>query len=88
MKFFRFFAATCAVGAIAMAGGPGPAQAEQPQLLMAVTVDDLPVAQPSWHTHTAKPRYQTRELHSLNGPGLRKMDLSQMGYLCVHGSHA
>jgi peptidoglycan/xylan/chitin deacetylase (PgdA/CDA1 family) len=59
VEVFRFFAATCAVGAIAMAGGPGPAQAEQPQLLMAVTVDDLPVAQPSWHTNEQMARITT-----------------------------
>ena len=43
-------ACVCAVAIVALAGDHESAQSPQPERLMVVTVDDLPVAQPSWHT--------------------------------------
>ncbi len=51
MKNLRSIVLVCALVAIATAGASRSAPALSKNQLMAITVDDLPVAQPSWHSN-------------------------------------
>jgi peptidoglycan/xylan/chitin deacetylase (PgdA/CDA1 family) len=65
MKVMARVGLLCGVAIAVAAGVDNHAQSPQPLRLMAVTVDDLPVAQPSWHTDEQMERITTDLLATL-----------------------
>ena len=65
MKIWICSCLVCGLAIASMAGGRTDGQLLQSERLMAVTIDDLPIAQPSWHTPEQMDRITTDLLATL-----------------------
>ena len=84
MKAFMS-ACVCAVAALAMAGDRPDGQLSRPERFMAVTVDDLPVAQESWHTDEQMDRITTDLLATFTRHGVPAVGFVNEGKLATGG---
>jgi peptidoglycan/xylan/chitin deacetylase (PgdA/CDA1 family) len=78
-------ACVCAVAILATAGDQTNGPTVQPRRLMAVTVDDLPVAQTSWHTDGQMDRITTDLLATLARHGVPAVGFVNEGKLETGG---
>ncbi len=85
MKFLICSCLVCAVAIAAMPGDRTVGQPSQPVRTMAVTVDDLPVAQPSWHTDEQMERITTDLLATFTRHGVPAVGFVNEGKLETGG---
>ncbi len=78
-------ACVCAGAILALAGDQAGAPTPRPERLMAVTVDDLPVAQTSWHTDEQMERITTGLLATLTQHGVPAVGFVNEGKLDTGG---
>lgn len=85
MKVMATIGLLCGVAIAVAAGVDNHAQPPQPERLMAVTVDDLPVAQTSWHTDEQMDRITTDLLATLVKHGVPAVGFVNEGKLETNG---
>jgi len=81
-KILAFICAGAAITAASDQEAKGPRREER---LMAITVDDLPVAQPSWHSNQQMDRITTDLLETLDEHGVPAVGFVNEGKLDVDG---
>lgn len=85
VKITQNLVLACAVAALAVAAGVPSEQPERAGPVMAVTIDDLPVAQPSWHTQEQMDQITTDLLQTLEEHGVPAVGFVNENKLVVDG---
>ena len=85
MKIIKSLCVVCVLAVGAMAAGQQSDQKQEQNRLMAVTVDDLPVAQPSWHSDEQMDRITTGLLAAFAEHGVPAVGFVNEGKLETDG---